>query len=335
MIIRELITKLSFNVDQKGIENFNRAIIGIKAKYALVSGAITGLAVGFVHSLQKISDSILDTKQLSQETGVATKRLIELQNAARQFRISPEQFSSSFQRLNQLILDAEFGFGQLHDLARQLKIEIRNDNKELLSTEELFFKIIDALSKIKKETIRFDIAKRIFGEGKFANAAKEGEKALKELAKSFEPVSTNFDILEEKALKFDQSLSRLSSHFNEFTYNVLPPVIDFTAKFFEEINDEIKSAKKGTFLEDLFKKIGQEAASFDRSLGLKNAFGQQLSSTINNQKRIEINTRIEVQTPAGTEAQQKEFFESAAKEAFTENFNGEMEKILNNFPETE
>jgi hypothetical protein len=40
-VVRELVTRLGFQVDQRGVEQFNRTIIGFKTKFAIAATAAT------------------------------------------------------------------------------------------------------------------------------------------------------------------------------------------------------------------------------------------------------------------------------------------------------
>lgn len=358
-IVRELVTKLSFQVDKRGIENFNRSIIGFKTKFALATTAVAGFITGVVKAVSSVSDAVLDTTELARATGIATKEFVGLQRAAGQFRISPQQFSNAFLRLNDLIRDAEFGFGQLFDIANQLGIEIRDDNNALLGTRDIFEKIIDSLSRIQDESLRIDIAKRIFGEGRFSDVAKEGINNLNELANSLTPLGEQIANAEQKALNFDRSFTRLGDRVKELAFEVFPPAFDALSNIFESVSFAIDKTRSEGFL-SYFQLVGaalsdktKELLGFEthlerikRETEVENAeFERNLQQAIQNlspearerfvNRRVDINTKIEVQPPVGTEEAQREFFQSAAKEAFTESFNDRFEEILDNFPEVE
>jgi len=339
-VVRELVTKLSFQVDKRGIENFNRSIVGFKTKFALAASAVAGFVTGVVKAVSSVADTILDTNELARSAGLATGKFIALQKAAGQFRIKPEQFNSAFSQLNQGVRDAEFGFGALFDIANQLEIEIRKDNGALKDTDDIFESIIEALGRIQDESLRIDIAKRIFGDGKFADIAKDGIKNFRNITQSFSGLGEQFEKAEQNALKFDRSLNRLVETGKELAFNVFPPLIDASAKMVEGANLIVEDFQKKGFLEAGVDLVDTVGSGFKSLFGFGDGVPEFIKREVDADnkefnRRIDINTRIEIQPPAGSEESQKQFFVEAAKEAFTENFNNEMEKIGNNNPETE
>lgn len=335
-IIRELVTKLSFEVDRRGIENFNRSIIGFKTKFALATTAVTGFVTGVVKAISAVADTVLDTNELARSVGIATEELVGLQRAAQQFRISPDQFNAALTNLNQLIRESQQGFGTLQRLARDGAFEIRGADQSLLSTRQILENIIEALGRVEDEASRRDLSKQIFGNERFAEIAKQGVERLKELSSEFRPLGEEISKAEEQAKKFDSSLTRLIEKSKEFAFQAFPPLFNFVGDLFEEVNDEINSFKKGTFFEDLFRKIGEEAAAFDRSLGINNTFGLQntgLAEPITRQ--INMRNSINITVPPGTEESQAQFIKRGVDEAVDDAFQRNFEKIGNNFPETE
>lgn len=340
MIIRELITRLSFDVDRRGIENFNRAIVGFKTQFSLAATAVTGFITGVVKAVSSVSDSILDTDELARSTGIATKELIGLQKAAGQFRISPDQFSSGLRNLNQLIRESQQGFGTLQRLARDGAFEIRGADQSLLSTRQILENILEALGRVEDEASRRDLAKQIFGEERFSDIAKEGVANLNRLAEAFIPLGEKFEENRERAVRFDRSLNRLTDSAKELAFNVFPPLIDALGQTFDGFNEIIKSTREKGFLETASNVIDANVAAFKQFFGFGDGVPEFIKREVERDfgpatRRVEINTSIEIQPPVGTEETQREFFREAAREAFTENFQNEIEKVANNFPITE
>jgi len=332
-VVRELVTKLSFNVDRRGIENFNRSIIGFKTKFALATTAVGGFIGGVVKTLNAVSDTVLETDFLARSIGLATKEVVGLQKASQEFRITPQQFQGAFLRLNDLIRQAQSGMGELFNLARDLEIEIRDDAGNFLSTQQIFFEILKTFEKIDDEVLRIDLSKRVLGVAQFADIAKVGADEFERMSKANEVFGEAFEKNNERALRYERTWNRLSDNFTDILYNVLPPLFDFTADFFGEINKGFDEYRKGTFWDYLKDSIKDFVIETETDLGIRSPAKLAGAEILN--RRVDVNTNITIQPPTGTEESQKRFFVESAESAFDEMFNNKFEGILNNYPVTE
>lgn len=343
-VVRELVTKLNFRLDRKGIQNFNRTVSEFKSQMLLVSGVVAGFTTAFVKTLQSFSDGVLKADDMARAAGVATNEFIALQDAAKEFRISPDQFARGFSALDQSVRDARFGFGKLFDISKQLDIPIRDANGEIKTTNEIFDLIIDAISKIEDETTRLDIAKNLFGDARF------GDIQIDKLRKSQDQLKQTPETIEksvEASDRFNQSLNKVVDTSKKFAFDLFPPVLNKTSEIIEGIQGDLNRIQQGGFF-DTIQKTFQEtgiSGAVNRTLDTISSFftspiplGNQLNQIPGNgdspqSSNINVNTRIEIQPPEGSEDQQRQFFEESARVAFEQNFNDQFNIILNNFPQ--
>lgn len=338
--VRELVTKLSFNVDKRGIENFNRSILGFKTKFAIAQTAVAGFITSVARATKTAAEGVLDTDELARRTEIAGGRLIGLQRAAEQFGISPDQFAGAFGKLSELVKDAEQGFGDLRKIAAQSGIEITDQNGRLLSTEQIFKNIIEFLGTIDRESTRIDIAKNIFGVGRFANIATEGVESFKKLAKASETSAEQFEENRKGAIRFSQSFTQLKNNIAGLAERTLPTVFEGFSNFFKSVNDLIDETNEKGFFQTLGNQLNRELRKVSDFLGIPDNI-RNLINTQQNQpgaqnaqgRTLNVNSTIEVNVPAGTEESQRAFLEDSARQAFDENFNNRFDEILNNFPE--
>jgi len=342
-IARELVTKLSFQVDKKGIQNFDRAINNIKSKFNIASLATTGFFAGFTKALSSISTAILDTSDLAKSTGLAVRELVGLQEAAKKFRISPNEINNAILNLTQLREQAQAGSGALFELARNAQINIRDQRGEILPTLELFDLLIDALAKFDDvQKRRFD-SKTIFGSERFADIAEEGIDSFKQLRISLESTADAFIENESKAKRFDESLTNLSTSFKNLSFQVLPPFLDAFSNIFEVIDESIRNP---------FRPFGVFNPE-DYNLGNLSRFSNEDSQRLNENRlesaldllipksaqrlgsNVNVTNNINVEVPAGTTQEQAQFLESAATQSFSAQFEDAMMGILVNNPEVE
>lgn len=342
-IVRELVTKLSFQVDRRGIESFNRSIVGFKTKFAIATTAVTGFVTGVLKAVSSISDAVIDTTQLAKNIGIATDELVGLQKTARQFQIPEDQFNLGIKNLSDSIREARNGFGSLQRLARDGVFEIRSGDGSLLEAQEILLNIVDSLRKVEKGTDRRDLAKQIFGNERFANLANVSREELIRLTESFKPLGTALANAEENALKFDRSFSNLKDNVSEFTLNVAPPFINAVAGVISVLNDAfIKSRERG-FVTNLLEGTGI-TGEIEKTKSLFGGVAQFVESFLGTDsakspfsipQNIDIRNDINITVPPGTEESQAQFIKQGVDEAVRKSFENGFEEIGNNFPETE
>lgn len=339
--VRELVTKLSFKSDTKNIERFNQSIIGFKTKFALAATAVTGFVAGVSKGLSSVSNLILDANELARSIGLSTSEVVSLQKVAEQFRISPTQFSSALSNLNNMVREAQQGFGTLQTLARDGAFEIRNADASLLSTRKILDNIIEALGKVEDEASRRDLAKQIFGNERFADLAKEGIVNINMLAESFKGLGDQIEQNQEKALVFDRSFRDFKNTGLELVQTVLPLILDAFSGLFTVLTKISNLVINSGFVQTAVKKIG------DGFSGVKNFFGHdnaglefarqsvrnEVSNDVNN--KFDVKNNINVTVPPGTEEAQAQFIKEGVDQAIDDAFKRNFETIGNNFPRAE
>ena len=344
MIIRELVTKLNFQLDRRGIQNFNRTVTEFKSQMLLVSGVVAGFTTAFVKTLQSFANGVTQADDMARAAGIATNRFIAMEQAASKFRISREQFRTGFNALDQSVRNARFGFGRLFNISQQLQIPIRQANGELKGTEEIFELLIEAIGNIDDETTRIDIAKNLFGEGRFADIQID---QYRQFQNELEQTPEAIERANIESQRFQKSLAELVNISEQFSFQIFPPILEKTSEIIKGVTDDLKriqdqgflGAIRQSFQDDgfsgVFGRIGrtfQDASSL--LFGSPETQLNQIPANGNNQQsNVNVNTRIEIQPPDGSEEQQREFFRESARVAFEENFNDQFNIILNNFPQ--
>ena len=163
MIIRNLLTKLGFKVDEagfkKGINAANAvktAVIGIAATAAAASAAIFGLA----KSTADYGDSVAKT---SDKLGIGIEALQELRFAASQTGVATQSFDIAMQRLTRRTAEfAETGGGSAAPAFKKLGIAVTDLNGNVKPTEQLIGEIADEFQKLTSDADRVKIAFNLF-----------------------------------------------------------------------------------------------------------------------------------------------------------------------------
>lgn len=333
MIVRELVTKLSFQVDRRGIENFNRSILGLKTKIALATTAVTGFVAGVVKAASAVSDTILDTSDLAKTIGATTAELNALQRAGVQFRIPKERFTAGIKALSDEILNAEQGFGNLFELARDGAIEIRDARGQMLPTLEIFMRVLEAIRNVKDERFGRRLGESILGDPNFYDISQNIDQ-FKELNDEFRQTSEAIQQAEDDARRYDRELSKLSETAKEFTVLVFTPIISFLGSVFESFNKDIKSIRKldASRFKEGFLEFYEGVDDF---FSYKKTKIEDLNTSeyLNNQ--INMRNTINITVPPGTEESQAQFIRTGVEQAVNETFDKNFQSIGDNFPETE
>lgn len=331
-IVRELVTKLSFQVDRRGIENFNRSILGLKTKIALATSVVGGFVAGITKAASAASDAILETSDLAKTIGASTADLNALQRSVSTFRIPRERFVAGVKALSDEIINAEQGFGNLFQLARDGAIKIRDSSGQMLPTLEILMNVLQAIRNIKDERFGRRLAENVLGDPNFYDVAQNIDK-LKELNDEFRKTSEAIQQAEEDARRFDREFSKLSETFKEFATILLLPFVKELGTFFKESNETIRSIQKGTLNEKIEADIRRNLND-DGSLRIP--IQENLNSMLEPVSRVfNFRNTVNVTVPPGTEESQAQFLRKSAEEVFSETFEKGFQNIGDNFPETE
>src|SRR3990167_6554869 len=115
-VVRELTTVLGFVVDKKGVEDFNRSIIGFKTKFAIAATAATAFVAKTLEFFKDISDATLDANDIAKSIGISFEEFLKLRRTAEDFRIDPKNFESALRSLSKMLREAKYGMGDLANI---------------------------------------------------------------------------------------------------------------------------------------------------------------------------------------------------------------------------
>jgi phage-related minor tail protein len=160
-----------------------------------------------------MADELLE---LSSKTGIATDELQKMQYASDFLDVSTETMTSSMTKLIRSMDDARKGSKELDDSFAKLHVRYKDGNGELLDSNEVFYKTIDALGKVRNETERDALAMTVFGKSarELNPLIEAGSKRLKELGIEAEDMGV---IMSESSLNelssFKDSMDKLNNTF--------------------------------------------------------------------------------------------------------------------------
>ena len=367
-VVRELVTKLGFQVDRTGLDRFEKSIIGFKTKFALASAAVTAAVSKTLDYFRDISKAAIDTKGLAEQTGIATERFVALRKAAEGFQVDPHQFDAYFQRLSGLLREAESGYGELFEIIRKSRGKlnltpfIRNHD-----VEGAFKAVVDYVQQLEKIPDKVAVVADVLGESNptgLLRLVKAGSEAFTEATeknKAFgEQFTANEPAIEDYTKKLNAFSNSLEKLQNAFVRNVLPVVTEVVGLTTQVLNgdafsglgiikDEVKD--KG-FLSGLnfvgeaianyvYEKLGYETLQQAQMKAYEEDqyFYRKLAEMQQQQRLNNTNTtvtnRIDINVAPGTSEEQAQIIGQEVRGAMEQFYQEKTREVLNNYPQAE
>ncbi|MBI4815177.1 MAG: hypothetical protein HY791_02890 [Deltaproteobacteria bacterium] len=209
MIIRELLTLLGFEVDERGVRGATDAFTSLKAKAEILKAAwdaSVGAVRGWIEEAISAGDAADDT---SKRLGVTAEELQELQYAANRANVSNEGLVESLKAMQNAQSAATSGSKAQLEAFRRVGIS----GKDLLkSTPELLDLVADGLNKLKRDSDKTAISMDLFGRGGSAliPLLKEGSAGIDEMrARARELGFVLSNEVAEQAGELDDSINDL------------------------------------------------------------------------------------------------------------------------------
>lgn len=230
--VRELVTRLAFQVDRRGIDQFNQTIKNFKQKIVITTGDITSAFQSVVAFFNQGVDKVFDTRNLADRAKIAVDEFAALRRAAEGFFVDPKNFDSAFQKLSTDLANFSRGFGDAFEIIRKSegKIQFNNLNGQLKDTKQLFFDILNYLRSFDDLSHAINIAEEMGLSADIARLAYESADAFKAATEANLAYGKSFkdgipEVLEYKKnlVGFNQTLDEF---YTAFVINILPAVTE-------------------------------------------------------------------------------------------------------------
>lgn len=164
MKVRELVTRIGFDVDNKTltdvdnrVSNLKKGLIGLTA---LVAGT-SAVLVGMVKSAANAADRVKDT---ATAIGVSTQALQELGYAATLSGSNVETMANGLRLLSKNIADV--AANPTSDLAKkfkQLGVNVKDGNGQLKTADIVFKELADGFTKVQSPAEKVNLAMTLLG----------------------------------------------------------------------------------------------------------------------------------------------------------------------------
>lgn len=363
MILRELVTKLSFKLDRTQLDKFEKAIGGFKTTATNAFSKVAQEIRKVFDFADEIASAGVKTKDMANYAGIAVKDFVALSNAAQKFGIKEDAFNNSIQQLSILLKQASRGAGELFEIVRQSqgKVDFKRANGELKDTQELLISIFDYVKTIKSQDEQLRILGNIFdveSAGRWLKIINESEQFF-QVVKNERPFAKAFEEAVPEMEKFRLEIETTKREWEKFKSTVGQVIIPPLAQTLGGVNDIIDQGSKGNGaasvlrgINDAFRIAGEDFYNWVTGNGKDNFYieaikrdaaidsykmGVRLQRQIDAEKasNTSVVNNITIEVAEGTPEQQKEDIAEKTKLTIMEAFFEQSREILNNHPQVE
>jgi len=162
-VIRELVTKFGFDVDEQKLDGLDAALNDVKGTLGAMAAAGTaasGILFGLAQQTASYAD---DSIKAAERIGLTVEERQALDFALGISGTSMEQQRASFVRLARTASDANEGLSTATRAFDRIGVSVTDATGELKPMETLIRDVADGLSQMENETLRTATAQELFG----------------------------------------------------------------------------------------------------------------------------------------------------------------------------
>lgn len=160
-VIENLITKLSFDFDEKTIEKFQSGIKGIAKGMTAVVGAAVGAQAAIGAFTNKVASANDELGKLSQEIGVDLKAMQELGHVAELNGGSVNSMNDSLRNLSKIASEAARGVGSGVEVFGMLGLSATDAEGKIKSADTLLLEISDSVKNLGTQAERLEFSSKL------------------------------------------------------------------------------------------------------------------------------------------------------------------------------
>lgn len=242
MILRELLTILGFEVNDKELKAYDAGIVDLKKNLLLVTaaaGAAAAAIFGVVKSSAEYGNKLDKTIDL---TGLSAQQLQELRGAASLADVDLQGFNQSMVLFSRNISQAAQGQGMGIKAFQMMGISVFDTSQKLKSNAELLNEVANGMKNISNKQVLADIAMQLFGRSgaSMINMLKGGSAEIKAMIEAFRKFG--FELTEKQikaSAKFEDQLTMVGFAVkglkNAVGQELLPAVSQMVEQFLKWI----------------------------------------------------------------------------------------------------
>ncbi len=162
-VIRELVTKFGFDVDEETLDGLEDGLDGVKNGLLAIVGAGAAAGAALVAITAETASYADDSIKAAERIGLTVEELQALDFALGISGTSMEQQRASFVRLARTASDANEGLSTATRAFDRIGVSVTDAAGELKPMEVLIRDVADGLSQMENETLRTATAQELFG----------------------------------------------------------------------------------------------------------------------------------------------------------------------------
>lgn len=259
-VVRELITKLGFNVDQKALKSAEAGIASIKSAAMGLGVVFAGIGAGLFGLAKSAANAGDEIRKGAQKIGLTTDAYQKLTYAAELSDVSSEQFSMGMGLLSKKLVDAAGGGKETAATFKKLGVSFKDASGKLRAGDSVFLDIADRFQKMPDGVQKTALAMDLFGKsGKemipLLNGGSEAIRAASDELEAFNAIIGQDATA--KAEEFNDNLTRVGKFISGVKNAIggaLIPIFDDLIKNFiawAKVNKDLIKTKVKEFAEGL------------------------------------------------------------------------------------
>jgi hypothetical protein len=338
MIVRELVTRLSFAFNRNNLDRFEQSVTSFKVRVAATTAAITFAVNKILNAFTELANENLSFKNIAEQAGIAASEFQALKGAAVDLGVSSENFTKGFSKLAQGLQQAKRGFGPIFEFFQKSGGKIRLPSALLSDSENLknlFVDINGYLKDIPNQADRLYVLKDIFDpesasqwDRYFSHTLEEQQAALENNRLSTKEIENQNKLL----LEYSNTVNKISKEWDSVYRQIATLILPVVNFLLERTNAIIKGLRQvfnhetgvfGFLKESITKPFPKRSTPA--------LFAGAQGNNLNNN----INTNIEINVPPGTTETQTQYMADSLTEAIEEMFQYKAREIMNNNPQVE
>jgi len=249
MIVRELVTKLGFDADDKEVSSYENAMKGLKTTILGVGAAIAGIGAAsfaFANSIAAQGNSLAKT---AKGVGLSLKDYQELEYVlGRISTISKDQVGQGFRDASSRLAQARNEAGAMRDEFIKLGFTQEEIVSGGVSTNDVFMRLSEMAKDSTTEVAALVGAQRIFGEevGRLLGPAlRDTTDSVDDLRAKFQELSGGFSEEGAKSAEdYEDAMLNLTTVFDSLKISIGEGLLPILTSLVRSFTDVVAANKK-------------------------------------------------------------------------------------------
>lgn len=277
MVLRELVTKLSFSLDRTNLDKMESAILGFKTKFSLAAAGVAGFSRILLDFTSNIARTATAGADLADIARIPKDEFFALENVITKAGIAQDSFRASVSQLSTSLIQAKSGFGDLFKIAEETGLNFYNANGSIKNTKELLISVFNYINSLPSQSDKLRVLSRVFSAedaGKWLRLIEKGTGELIKAAESEQAFGKGIADSIPEMIKLLEETQKLNSEWDKLSNTIAMIITPFLAQSLQGVNLVIEDLKNLGVQETLSNIVTDHgmAKSFDIQ---SHALGQQ------------------------------------------------------------